>query len=76
MNPFGVESLITIISQLFFIAVAFWTIQGIHFERFLPIQERQGKVLIVLLSIVIGFICSSFFMSFIDNLKNLTVLFK
>ncbi|ANZ58366.1 hypothetical protein BGL34_00295 [Fructilactobacillus lindneri] len=75
MNVFGIQALMGIICQLFFIILSFWAIQGIHFERFLPIQEKQGKVLIVLLSIAIGFLCSSFFLSFIDNIKNLTLLF-
>ncbi|EKK20877.1 putative membrane protein [Fructilactobacillus florum 8D] len=75
MNVFGMQALIGVICQLFFVGIAFWAIQGIHFERFLPIQERQGKILIVLLAIVIGFTCSSFFLSFIDNLRNLTLLF-
>ncbi|USS91278.1 DUF1146 family protein [Fructilactobacillus carniphilus] len=71
MNGFGLQALISVISQLFFVILAFWAIQGIHFERFLPIKEQQGKVLLVLMAIVIGSLSSNFFLSFIDNIKNL-----
>ena len=75
MNIFGIQALIDVVCQIFFVLLAFWAIQGVHFERFLPIQEKQGKVLIVMSSIAIGFLCSSFFLSFIENIKNLTLLF-
>ncbi|USS85144.1 DUF1146 family protein [Fructilactobacillus myrtifloralis] len=75
MNGFGLQALISIISQLFFVILAFWAIQGIHFERFVPIKEQQGKVLLVLLALGLGSLSSNFFLSFIDNLKNLQFLF-
>ncbi|USS89836.1 DUF1146 family protein [Fructilactobacillus cliffordii] len=75
MNGFGLQALISVISQLFFVILSFWAIQGIHFERFLPIKEQQGKALLVLMAIVIGSLSSNFFLSFIDNLKNLQFLF-
>ncbi|USS87704.1 DUF1146 family protein [Fructilactobacillus hinvesii] len=75
MNGFGLQALISVISQLFFVILAFWAIQGIHFERFLPIKEQQGKVLLVLMALAIGSLSSNFFLSFIDNLKNLQFLF-
>ncbi|USS93727.1 DUF1146 family protein [Fructilactobacillus ixorae] len=75
MNGFGLQALISIISQLFFVILAFWAIQGIHFERLVPIKEQQGKVLLVLLALGLGSLSSNFFLSFIDNLKNLQFLF-
>lgn len=74
MDTIGIQAIINIITQIFFILISFWSIQGIHFERFLPIREQQGKVLIVLSSVAIGYLCASFFLSLIDNIKNLTFL--
>ncbi|WP_413627430.1 DUF1146 family protein [Fructilactobacillus vespulae] len=75
MALIGIQILLELVCQIFFIILAFWAIQGIHFERFLPIKEMQGKVLIVLVSISIGYLTSSFFLSFVSNLKNLSGLF-
>ena len=70
----GIISLVTIISHLFFILIAFYSIQSAHLEKHLPMPVFPGKLLIVLLSIGLGFICSSFFLSLLDNLHNLIFL--
>ncbi|AQW22255.1 hypothetical protein PL11_010085 [Lentilactobacillus curieae] len=76
MSMFGLQSLITLFMYIFFIFLAFWSINEIHIERYLPIRALPGKLLIVLLSIALGYTVSSFFLSLIDNIRNLVFLFK
>nr|WP_263849902.1 DUF1146 family protein [Lentilactobacillus parafarraginis] len=56
--------------------MAFWSVQEIHIERYIPLRALPGKLLIVLLSITIGYTCSQFFLSVIDNIRNLSYLIK
>ncbi|KRM93634.1 DUF1146 family protein [Lentilactobacillus senioris] len=76
MKIVGIQALITLISYVGFIGLAFWSIQDLHIERFIPMRAAQGKLLIVLLSVVIGYSTSSFFLSLIDNIRNLIFLVK
>ncbi|KRN81817.1 hypothetical protein IV87_GL000765 [Pediococcus ethanolidurans] len=57
--------------------ISFWAIQGIHLERILHVSDpNQFKVLIVLLSIGLGYLNSSFFLELINNIRNLGYLLK
>ena len=76
MNTIGIQALITLITYILFIAMAFWTVQEIHIERYIPLRAMPGKLLIVLVSIAIGYACSSFFRSVIFNIQNLVYLIK
>lgn len=76
MNTIGIQALITLITYILFIAMAFWTVQEIHIERYIPLRAMPGKLLIVLVSIAIGYACSSFFLSVIFNIQNLMYLIK
>ncbi|KRN01756.1 hypothetical protein FD13_GL000585 [Levilactobacillus senmaizukei DSM 21775 = NBRC 103853] len=76
MKQLGVQGILTIVSHLFFIAIAFWAISGLHIERLMTFYPRQSRLLIVMLAVAIGFGCSSFFLDFIDNVRNLGYLVK
>lgn len=76
MQSVGIQSLITLTTYFIFIGISFWSIQEIHLERYLPMKAYQGKTLIVLLSVVVGFTTSNFFLSFIDNIRNLIFIMK
>lgn len=76
MKLIGIQSLITLVTHITFIMLAFWSIQEVHLERLMPLRPLQGKLLIVLLSVTIGYTCSSFFLSFFDNVRNLIFLIK
>ncbi|QBP18771.1 DUF1146 family protein [Acetilactobacillus jinshanensis] len=76
MQLVGISSLVTIISHLFFVSVAFWAIQSTHVEKYLHMPMMPGKVLIVLVSVLLGFTCSEFFLSVINNIHNLIFMFK
>lgn len=72
----GIQSVITLVCYLFFILVSFWCIQAIPFYKFMGKYENQARVLIVLLSIVIGYTVSTFFLNLITTIENLVFLVK
>lgn len=76
MRLVGLQGILTIISHLFFIALAFWTISALHIERLMTFYPRQSRVLIVMLAVAVGFGCSSFFLDFINNVRNLGYLLR
>ena len=76
MKIFGLQAIATLGVYFLFIVMAFWSVQEIHIERYVPLRALQGKMLIVLLSITIGYTCSSFFLSVITNIQQLIYLVK
>ena len=76
MQLSGITALITILSHLFFISLAFWCLQNLHPEKYISMKEMPGKLLIVLLSVGLGFLCSTFFLSFINSAHELVFLFQ
>lgn len=76
LKSIGVTALITLLAYIIFISLAFWCIQELHIERYIPMRARQVKLLIILLSILLGYNASEFFMSLIDNIRNLIFLVK
>lgn len=76
MRLVGLQGILTIISHLFFIALAFWAISALHIECLMTFYPRQSRVLIVMLAVAVGFGCSSFFLDFIDNVRNLGYLLR
>lgn len=76
MRTIGIQAVITLVTYFLFIAMAFWSVQETHIERYIPMRALPGKLLIVLLAVAIGYGASSFFLSFIDNIRNLIYLVK
>ncbi|AEV94961.1 DUF1146 family protein [Pediococcus claussenii] len=72
----GIQSVLTLICYLFFIAVSFWALQAIPFYKFMGKYPEQARVLIVLLSVALGYTASSFFLSLITTIRNLIFLVK
>lgn len=76
MQFFGIDAVIRIICHMMFIYVTFWSIQSIRIEQFFKAhQTTQVRLLIVLLSIVIGYTVSSFFLEFLALCRNLFIVF-
>jgi uncharacterized integral membrane protein (TIGR02327 family) len=75
-NMLGIQSVITLVCYLFFVLIAFWSLQAVPFYKFMGRYENQAKVLIVLLSVVIGYTVSSFFLNLITTIENLAFLVK
>ncbi|KRL71861.1 DUF1146 family protein [Ligilactobacillus saerimneri] len=76
MKAVGVMALLGIISHFGFIILAFMGLQTLRLDRyFMKEQQAMFKLVLIMLAVTIGFGCSSFFLSFIDNVRNLSFLF-
>jgi uncharacterized integral membrane protein (TIGR02327 family) len=74
---YGQEALLSILSHLVFIAVTWWALQSINFEKFLRKNRvAQARMLYVLVSIVIGSIVSDFFLDYLFWSKQLPLIFQ
>ena len=72
---YGQEALLSILSHLVFIAVTWWALQSINFEKFLRKNRvAQARLLYVLVSIVIGSIVSNFFLDYLFWSKQLPLI--
>lgn len=77
ISGFGDQALISIISHLIFIAIAWWALQSIHFEKLLRGNHVfQARVLFILLSIFIGSTVSNFFLDYLLWSQQLPMLFQ
>lgn len=60
------QALISIISHLIFIALAWWALQALNFDKFLRANRIfQARLLYLLLSIVLGSMVSNFFLDYL-----------
>ncbi|SIO22437.1 conserved hypothetical integral membrane protein [Carnobacterium alterfunditum] len=76
MNFLGMQSLITIVSHMFFILLSFWALKGIRIEKFIKKNNiGQARVLYLFISITVGYTVSTFFIDLILNSQNLIFLF-
>ena len=66
VQGFGQQALLSIMSHLVFIAVAWWALQAIRIEQILrPNRVVQARVLYIVLSIAIGSSVSNFFLNYL-----------
>lgn len=66
ISGFGQQALLSILSHLVFIALAWWALQALRFDQILrPNRVFQARVLYILLSIVIGSAVSNFFLDYL-----------
>lgn len=76
MNFLGMQSLITIVSHMFFILLSFWALKGIRIEKFIKKNNiGQARVLYLFIAITVGYTVSTFFIDLILNSQNLIFLF-
>ncbi|AYW45394.1 DUF1146 family protein [Tetragenococcus koreensis] len=76
MQTFGIDALVRLISHFAFIYLAFWSLGALRIDAlFKSFHTTQIRMLIVFLSIVIGYIASSFFLEIITLSKNLFLTF-
>lgn len=72
MQFYGMDAFIRIIAHVLFIYLSFWTIQSVRIDQFFKAHHvSQVRVLLILLSIVIGYTASSFFLEFIALCRNI-----
>ena len=66
ITGFGQQAIVSIISHLAFIALAWWALQALRIDQILmPNRVLQARVLYILLSIVIGSSVSNFFLDYL-----------
>ncbi|MDF1508189.1 DUF1146 family protein [Robertmurraya sp. DFI.2.37] len=76
-SGFGHQALISIISHLCFIALAWWALQSLNFDKFLRANHVfQARVLFILLSIIIGSSVSNFFLDYLLWSQQLPMIFQ
>lgn len=74
---FGHQALISILSHLGFIALAWWALQSLNFDKFLRANRVfEARVLFILLSIVIGSTVSNFFLDYLLWSQQLPMIFQ
>lgn len=77
INDFGQTALISILSHLIFIAVAWWALQALRFDKLLrPNRVFQARLLYILLAIVIGSTVSNFFLNYLQWSQQLPLLLQ
>lgn len=77
ISGFGQQALISIISHLVFIAVAWWALQSVNIDKFLRGNHIfQARLLFILLSIVIGSTVSNFFLDYLLWSQQLPLIFQ
>lgn len=66
LSNVGVFSILSIVTNLVFIALAWWALQSLNFEKFIRKNRvTQGRLLYILLAIAIGSIVANFFLDYI-----------
>lgn len=72
MEFIRVQSLITLFSHLFFIALSYWAVQSLRTDHlFKKNTPQQLKIFYVLLAVSIGYTVSNFFLDFMTYSQNL-----
>ncbi|MGZ0051754.1 DUF1146 family protein [Brevibacillus gelatini] len=75
--PQEVYGVLSIVLSIVFIALAWWALQSFRFEKIVKHpQGAQAKLLQVLLSIVIGYEVSRFFLDYLGWSMNFSSLFS
>lgn len=76
VEEFGQQSLLNIISHLFFIAITFYGLQAVHFDKLLRGNRVfQARLLYILITIAIGSSVSNFFLDYLNWARQLRYLF-
>lgn len=77
MEFIRIQSLITLISHIFFIGLSFWGLQSLRIQHlFKKNSVQQARFVYVMLAIALGFLLSSFFMDFLTHSQNLVYFFQ
>jgi uncharacterized integral membrane protein (TIGR02327 family) len=75
MEDFGQIALVSILSHIVFIALAWHALQAIRLEKLLrPNHVFQARLLYILLAIMIGSSVSNFFLDYLQWSKQLPLL--
>lgn len=76
MQVYGIDAVVRIVSHFAFIYLAFWALRSLRVENiFKAFKETQVRVAIVMLSVALGFVFSTFFLEIILLCKNIFLSF-
>jgi uncharacterized integral membrane protein (TIGR02327 family) len=77
ITEFGPQAMLSIVSHLAFIALAWWALQALNFDKFLRAgRVLQARVLYILLSIFLGSAVSNFFLDYLLWSRQLPAVFQ
>lgn len=77
VNDFGQQALLSIISHIVFIAIAWWALQAVNLDKLLRANRIfQARVLYILLAIIIGSSVSNFFLDYLQWSKQLPLIMQ
>ncbi|MEH7545898.1 MULTISPECIES: DUF1146 family protein [Bacillaceae] len=77
MDDFGQIALVSILSHIVFIAIAWYALQVIRLEKLLkPNHVFQARLLYILLAIFIGSSVSNFFLDYLQWSKQLPLILQ
>lgn len=77
LSNFGQAALISILSHLVFIFVAWWALQSIRLEKLIkPNHVFQARLLYILLAIFLGSSVSNFFLDYLQWSQQLPLLLQ
>lgn len=76
MQFFGIDAMLRIVSHLLFIYLSFWALQSLKLEHFFKnYRPAQVRLTIIFLSIVMGYMVSSFVLEIVALCRNLFIPF-
>jgi uncharacterized integral membrane protein (TIGR02327 family) len=76
-SAMGQQALTGIIAHLFFIAVTWWALQALHFDKILRSNSViKARVLYILLTVAIGSVVSNFFLDYLGFANQLPYMFS
>jgi uncharacterized integral membrane protein (TIGR02327 family) len=77
INDFGQQALLSIISHLVFVALAWWALQSVRLDKLLkPNRVFQARLLYILLAIILGSSVSNFFLDYLEWSKQLPLMLQ
>lgn len=77
MEFIRIQSLVTLISHVFFIGVSFWSLQSLRIDHlFKKYKVQQIRALYIIISIFLGYNISTFFLDFLTHSQNLIYFFQ
>jgi uncharacterized integral membrane protein (TIGR02327 family) len=77
INDFGQQALLSIISHLVFVALAWWALQSVRLDKLLkPNRVFQARLLYILLAIILGSSVSNFFLNYLEWSKQLPLMLQ
>ncbi|GEK88309.1 DUF1146 family protein [Alkalibacterium putridalgicola] len=70
------QSLVNLVSHVFFVLVVFWAMQALKTDVLIKKHHiPQARTLYIVISIAVGYTVSNFFIDFILSIQNLFFLF-